>query len=340
MKSNLINIVKNNILNNNVIENNDKIVIAVSGGPDSIALLDIIYNLKSILKLEKNIDFDFVVAHVNHMIREESKYEKVYVEDICLNKSIPFFYLKKDVIKESTENRMGTEEYARKIRYDFFEEVRVKTGSNKIAVAHNLDDNVETILLNIIRGCGIKGLCGMDYKFKNVIRPLIEITKKEILDYCNINKLNPCFDKTNDQEIYMRNKIRLKLLPMLEKEYNNNFKNNLLRLSKIASQDEECLNTISTNIVDSMIIVSDISSITFNFENMLKQNISIKQRCVLNVINKLQNNVQGIENIHINDIIKLLDNNLTKKKYIIGNKFTIEILKKNIAKIYINNLKG
>lgn len=332
----LFELVKNNIIKNSVIENNDKIVVAVSGGPDSIALLDILYKLKNILKHEYNISYDFVVAHVNHMIREESKDEKIYVENVCLQKNIPFFYLQKDVVKESIINKMGIEEYSRKIRYDFFEKIRIDTNSNKIAVAHNLNDNVETILLNIIRGCSIKGLIGMDYKFKNIIRPLIEIKKSDLLEYCSLNNLNPCFDKTNEQDIYMRNKIRLNLLPTLEKEYNSNVVNNILRLSKLAMQDEKCLNDISTNIMNTSVIFEDTNSITFNFKNILLQDNGIKQRCVLNIINKLQNNVQGIENIHINDIIKLLNNNITRKKYIIGNKFTIEIIKKDVARIYKN----
>jgi tRNA(Ile)-lysidine synthase len=270
------------------------------------------------------------------MLRKESEDEKVYVENFCKLRNIEFFYLKKDVKTESVQHKMGTEEYARKIRYNFFEEVAAKTNSNKIAVAHNLNDNVETILLNIIRGSGIKGLCGMDYIYGKIIRPVINIPKKELLDYCTYNELEPCFDKTNEQDIYMRNKVRLNLIPTIEKEYNSNFINNILRLRDLAILDEEFLNNYTVQIVDKSIQKSDESSITFNFENILKQSDSIKQRSIREIIFRNLNNTEGIENIHVTDILKLLENNIPKKVYIIGNKFTVEIIKKYIAKIYCN----
>lgn len=327
---------KNDILSNNCIQNNDKIVIAVSGGPDSMALLDILYKLKNEFNKEYNISYSIYVAHVNHMLRQESNDEKIYVENFCKERNIDFHYLEKDVRNESIEHKMGTEEYARKIRYDFFEEVRIKTDSNKIAVAHNLNDNVETIILNIIRGCGIKGLCGMQVVFGNIIRPLLDITKKELLDYCFNNNINPCFDKSNEQDIYMRNRVRLNLIPTIEKEYNSNFTNNIIRLRELAISDEEFLNKFTVDIVDKAVEKTDESCIIFNYENILKQSNSIKQRSIREVIYRKMNNVEGIENIHIMDILKLLENNIPRKKYIIGNKFTIEITKKYIAKIYTN----
>lgn len=330
----LIDRVKNDILNSMCIENNDKIIVAVSGGPDSMALIDILYKLKEDFALNYNINYSISVAHVNHMLREESKDEKVYVENFCNERKINFYYLEKDVKTESVLHKMGTEEYARKIRYDFFEEIREKTGANKIAVAHNLNDNVETILLNIIRGCGVKGLCGMQIVFGKIIRPLLNIPKNELYEYCLQNDITPCIDKTNMQDIYMRNKVRLKLIPTIEKEYNSNFVNNILRLRELAMKDEEFLNSFTVDIVDKAIEKTDKNSIIFNFENILKQSDSIKQRSIREIIHRRMNNVEGISNIHILDILKLLENNIPRKKYIIGNKFTIEILKKYIAKIY------
>lgn len=332
----LIEMIICSILTSKCIINNDKIVVAVSGGPDSMALIDILYNSKNVFKERYNIKYNLVVAHVNHMLREESKDEKIYVERYCGDRNIEFYYLEKDVEKESIQYKMGTEEYARKIRYEFFEEVRIKTNSNKIAVAHNLNDNVETILLNIIRGSGIKGLCGMGYTYNYVIRPLIDIPKKDLLDYCISNELSPCFDKTNDQDIYMRNKVRLNLIPTIQKEYNSNFINNILRLRQLAILDEEFLNSYTVNIVDNSIQKNDKNGIVFNFEDILKQSESIKQRSIREIVYRKLNNTQGLENVHVLDILKLLENNTPKKKFIIGNKFTIEIIKKYIAKIYVN----
>lgn len=326
------------ILKSNCIINNDKIVVAVSGGPDSMALIDILCKVKSEFAKKYGIDYHLVVAHVNHMLREESKDEKLYVESFCKSKGLEFYYLEKDVKTECIQHKMGTEEYARKIRYEFFEEVRIKTNSNKIAVAHNLNDNVETILLNIIRGSGIKGLCGMNYIYGRIIRPLIDISKKDLLEYCNYNNLKPCFDKTNEQEIYMRNKVRLNLIPTIQKEYNSNFVNNILRLRELAILDEEFLNNYTVNIVDKSIQKNDENGIIFNFEDILRQDQSIKLRSIREIIYRELNTTQGLENVHIVDILKLLENNIPKKKYIIGNKFTIELIKKYIAKIYSNEV--
>jgi len=331
----LLERVKNNILKSNCIIDKDRIVVAVSGGPDSMALIDILYKVKQEFKEKYNIEYELIVAHVNHMLREESEDEKIYVENYCKDKNIEFYYLKKDVKNESIQHKMGTEEYARKIRYDFFEQVSIETSSNKIAIAHNSNDNVETILLNIIRGSGIKGLCGMNYIYGKIIRPLIDISKKNLLDYCIYNDIKPCFDKTNEQDIYMRNKIRLNLIPTIQKEYNTNVINNILRLRNLAILDEEFLNSYTVDIVDKSIQRNDTIGIVFNFEDILKQSESIKQRSIREIIYRKLNNVDGIENIHVLDILRLLENNIPKKKYIIGNKFCIELIHKYIAKIYL-----
>ena len=157
------NKVEETIIKNSLINNNDKIVVAVSGGPDSMCLLNVLCDLKNTFKEKYNICYELFVAHVNHMIREESEYEKEYVENFCKLKNIPFYYLKKDVKKISKELKISEEACGRMVRYDFFEEVREKTNSTIIATAHNLNDDVETILLNIIRGTGLNGLTGIDY---------------------------------------------------------------------------------------------------------------------------------------------------------------------------------
>ena len=327
MVEDIINIVQDNIINNNLIKKDDKIVVAVSGGPDSMCLLDSLFKLKDKLK------FKVVVAHVNHGIREESEQEKVYVEKFCKVRNIPFYYLKADVPALSKERKMSEEACGRSIRYDFFEEVRKKENADSIAVAHNLNDNVETILLNIVRGTGLKGLTGMDFKFNNIIRPLLTIEKKDILLYNKELELNPCFDKTNEEEIYLRNKIRLTLIAILEK-LNPNFITNISRMREILKEDNDFIDNYCNNILQKIIIKEDNSSIIFNFSLFMDEHNSIKKRIIRKIIERSISNLDGIESIHILDILNLLQNNIKGKKYIIGNKFKIEIIKKNIAVIY------
>ncbi len=322
--------VKDVILKNNLIKENDKIVVAVSGGPDSMTLL-VILN-----KLKEQLNFDIVVAHVNHKIRQESEEEKVYVEKFCKDTNTKFFYLEKDVISEAKKHKMGIEEYARKVRYDFFYKVKEETKSDKIAIAHNLNDKIETIMLNMIRGCSLKGLTGMEYISNDIIRPMIDITKNEVLDFCKCNNINPCIDKTNFESIYTRNRVRLELIPMIEEKFNPNFLNRVNEMSKLIAYDNEFIQKYTEKIVSESIISSLEDNIIFNYENIMKEEMAIKLRAVRNIINKLMKNVQGIEKKHILDIIKLIDNNIVSKRYIIGNKFEIVIIKKNVAKISLN----
>ncbi len=326
-KDNILNIVKNNIKEYDLIKKGDKVVVAVSGGPDSMCLLDSLYRLKD------ELDISLVVAHVNHGIRKESDGEKEYVYNYCKERDIPFNYLKVDIPTLSKEKKMSEETCGREIRYNFFEEVRKKENANVIAVAHNLNDNVETILLNEIRGCGLKGLTGMDFKFGNIIRPLLTIEKKDIIVYNNELGLNPCIDKTNEEEIYLRNKIRLSLIPYLQ-ELNPNFVTNICRMRNILKEDNDFIEKYADSIFNEIIISENNSQITFKFGQLLKQHESIQKRVVRKVIERKISNLDGIESIHVLDILKLLNNNIKGKKYIIGKKFTIEIVKKNIAIIY------
>lgn len=327
MVNNIINIVKNNIIENGLIKKNDKVIVAVSGGPDSMCLLDTLFKIKD------EIGFNIIVAHVNHGIRIESEDEKVYVENYCKERNIPFNYLKVNIPKLSKEKKMSEEACGREVRYNFFEEIRLKENANTIAVAHNLNDNIETILLNEIRGCGLKGLTGMDFKFNKIIRPLLTIEKKDILVYNNELELHPCFDSTNEEEIYLRNKIRLSLIPYLQ-ELNPNFVTNISRMRKILKDDNDFIEEYTNNIFNRVIVNEDDSKIVFDFSLFMNEHDSIKNRIIRKIIEKKISNLDGIENIHVLDIIKLLKNNIKGKKYIIGNKFTIEIVKKNIAIIY------
>ena len=327
MVNNIINSVKNNIVENSLVKKWDKIVVAVSGGPDSMCLLDTLYRLKD------ELEFSILVAHVNHGIRIESDLEKEYVEKYCKERNISFFYLKVDVPKLSKEKKISEETCGRMVRYDFFEKVRQENNADLIAVAHNLNDNIETILLNQIRGCGLKGLIGMDFKFNNIIRPLLTIEKKDILVYNNELELHPCFDKTNEEDIYLRNKIRLQLIPYL-KELNPNFVTNISRMRNILKEDNDFIEEYTNIVFDKVIIKIDNSKIVFDFSKFMNEHKSIQKRIIRKIIEKKISNLDGIENIHVLDIIKLLNNNIKGKKYIIGNKFTIEIIKKNIAIIY------
>ncbi len=315
------------IKQNNLIEDGDSIVVGVSGGPDSITLLDIL------IKLQKQIKFNIVVAHINHMIRREAEDDEKYVEKYCKNKNIPF-YAKQAKVEEIAKNqKIGTEEAGRNLRYEFFNEILEKTKSNKIATAHTKNDNVETVLMNIIRGSGTKGLKGIELIRDNkYIRPLLEITRTEIEEYCKKNNLEPRIDTSNMENIYTRNKIRNLLIPYIQKEFNPNIIETIDRLSCISKEENKYFENITKKTYKEILVKETKNEIVLDLKKFNTLETVIKNRIVLYTINRLFGSSSGIEKIHLQDIIKLCNNNIGNK-YLIPNK-KVKILLKN-RKIFI-----
>ncbi len=305
----------------NLISKNDKIVVAVSGGPDSMCLLHILLTLRKEYNLELN------VAHVNHMIRENAILDEEYVKDFCQKNNLNFFVKKVDVHELSKKDRIGTEEAGRKARYEFFNEVKEMTSSNKIAIAHNKNDKVETIFLNLIRGTGTYGLIGIEPKNGIYIRPLLEIERENIERYCDEFNLNPRIDESNFENIYNRNKIRNVIIPYIKKEFNPNIVNTVSRLSDIVQDEEKYFNKIVENEYKKLVIEETNEYIKLNRKEFNDLDLIIRKKLVFYVINKLIGSTMGIEKIHVEDIIKLCSNN-------IGNKYLTP--KKNI-KVSLKN---
>lgn len=318
----------------NLIQDGDKIVVGVSGGPDSISLINVLNEIKEDTEIPLN--FDLVVAHINHNIRKEAKDDEDFVVNYCNQKSIEVYVLSVDIQKKAKEEKKGTEETGRNARYNFFEEILVKTKSNKIATAHTANDNAETVIMNMMRGSGTSGLKGIrpirDNKF---IRPLIETTREEIEKYCEEYNLNPRIDKTNFENDYTRNKVRNILIPIIKKEFNPNIIMTINRLSDIINEENEYLDNLTKQKYQEVLIEENIGKqIVLDLKSFNKQDLVIKKRLVLYTINMLQGNIQGLGKIHIEDIIKLCDNNLGNK-YLTPNK-GIKVLVKNKKIYYIS----
>jgi len=315
----------------NLIENGDKIVIGVSGGPDSITLLNVLLEIKK----EKAIDFNMVVCHVNHMIREEAGEDEEYVLDFCRKYNIQCFVKRIEIEKVAKQEKIGTEEAGRIARYEFFNEILEKTKSNKIATAHTANDNAETVLMNIIRGSGTSGLKGIEARRDNLIRPLIECTRDEIEEYCKENNLNPRIDKTNFENIYTRNKVRNLLIPYIKENFNSNIIEGLNRLSDLSKIENEYLDKITQKTYNEILIEEQENQIILDLNKFNLQEIVIKSRLVLYTINILFGTRSGIEKKHIEDIIKLCSNNIGNK-FLIPNK-KVKILVKNKKIFFIAN---
>lgn len=325
-----------------LIKENNKLVIGVSGGPDSICILHVLNSLKEKLKIE------IFVAHVNHMIREEADSETKYVQDFCKNLGIDCFVKKIDVIEYAKKHKIGTEEAGRIIRYDFFDEVAKKVSASKIVTAHNSNDNAETVLLNILRGSGLSGLKGIEpIRDNKYIRPLIETERKDIEEYCAKNNLDPKIDKTNLESIYKRNKVRNDLIPYIQKEFNPNFLKTINRLSEVATEENEYMEKIVQITFKEINVGADVSvchktelssqnQITLDLKKFNSLELVIKRRVILYTISKVVGNTLGIEKVNIDEIIKLCENNIGNK-YLTPTK-NIKIAIKN-KKIYFISLR-
>lgn len=301
----------------NMISENDKIVVAVSGGPDSMTLLNFL------IFYREKLNFDIYVAHVNHMIREVADSETEYVENFCKKYSIECFVKRADVLKIAQTEKISTEEAGRNVRYDFFEEVYNKVGANKIAIAHNSNDNAETVLMNFIRGTGVSGLKGIEpVRANKYIRPLIEIERAEIEDYCREKNLNPKYDQSNNENVYTRNKIRNLLIPYIKREFNPNIIDSVNRLSLLAKQENEYIDKIVQEKFLEIVLPQESSSnkgnnfdeIWINLKKFNDLDDFIKSRILMLCIFKIFGTTKGIEKVHIEDIISMCKKN-------IGNKF-------------------
>ncbi|WP_347030861.1 tRNA lysidine(34) synthetase TilS, partial [Bacteroides intestinalis] len=200
----------------------DKILVTLSGGADSVALL----------RLLLDMGYTCEAAHCNfHLRGDESVRDEMFVRELCLQLVVPLHVQHFQTMEEAEKRHISIEMAARELRYAWFEQLRLQQGADVIAVAHHKDDSVETLLLNLIRGTGINGLLGIRPKNGNIVRPLLCLDRKEITEYLQEIGQSYVTDSTNLQDEYTRNKIRLNLLPLMQ-EINPSVKESLLRTSE------------------------------------------------------------------------------------------------------------
>lgn len=208
-----------------IIEKNDRIIIGCSGGPDSVFLLEVL------LKIKEEYNLTLILAHVNHLYRGElALRDENFVKKLGEKHNISVFVDRKNIEKISKEEKITLEEAGREVRYSFFEKILKKVNGNKIALAHNLDDQVETFLFRFMRGSSLSGLEGIATIRGKIIRPICEIYKEELLKYLEELNLEYMIDHTNFESDYTRNSIRLELIPFIEKRYNPKFKEKVFAL--------------------------------------------------------------------------------------------------------------
>lgn len=277
----------------------DKVIVGVSGGPDSMCLLHILYLLKEKMHIE------IVVAHVNHCLRgNEADEDEIYVEEYCKKMNIEYYSKRIDINSIALEKNISCETAGREARYDFFYELKKKLSAQKIAVAHNANDQAETVLMRIMRGTGLAGVVGIKPIRDNlVVRPIIRLTRREIESYCKDNRISTRIDKTNLESIYSRNKIRLELIPYMEKNFNSDIVNTINRFANILFKDNEYIDLVASDKYREYCAL-ECGKIIMRKE-LFKEHEAIVSRVIRIALKELKGNLYNLETKHIYDIIHI-----------------------------------
>ena len=281
--------IKNTILKNDLLSKGDHVIVGLSGGPDSVCLFF------SLLELKSEFELSIISVHVNHMLRPgDAEKDQAYAETLCKDAGITCKVSVLDCVKIAGERGITTEEAGRDIRYEAFYQAAkelidagVKPEQIKIAVAQNKNDLAETMLMRIIRGTGVNGLSGIEYKRggafgTTVIRPLLDLAREDIENYCKQKGITPRIDLSNKQPIYTRNKVRLTLIPYIEEHFNENIVDALARLSQSAKEDNGYLWKQAQFAYNSLIkVVPESIRIVLDRNGLKKMDPAIRRRVVL-----------------------------------------------------------
>ncbi len=289
---------------NNLLQKNDTVVVAVSGGADSVCLLHLFYRLSQIWSLK------LICAHVNHMLRSDADKDAAFVESLCKKWEIPYVMHKEDVAETARKQKSSVELVGREIRYRFFRSI----SADVIATAHHKNDVAETVLLHMVRGCGLNGLCGIPFKRDDgVIRPLLQFNRQDIESYLHAHALIWHEDSTNSDTCYTRNYIRHEILPKFE-ALNPSFSNALFRMTQILQDDEVCLNTETKNL---NAVRKEKDVIFFSIEKLQNAHIALKRRVIYDVVPAYDavNRILDLLEKKNGTIIKLPDNMEAAREY-------------------------
>ena len=325
---------------NSLIAKSDKVVIGVSGGPDSLCLLHLF------LTISHQFELTLTIAHLNHQLRgAHSQADAEFVQQLAKQWQLPLFIENHDIASIANKRKQSIEEAARQVRYAFLWRVAVETASEKIAVGHNADDQVETVLMHFLRGTGLSGLRGMFPKLDlaslhlhsediptlpwrqpspKLVRPLLDISRSEIDAYCHENKLSPRQDYSNQDTTYFRNRLRHELIPQLE-TYNPNFRQVLQHTAKVVAADTQILND-ELNKAWGLVIV-DMSSerLVFDLQKWLTLPLSLKRSVLRRAVQSLRRSLRDISFSHIENAISILEKGQTGARATLPQELTLTV---------------
>ncbi len=298
--------IKATIRRHDMLSSGDVVLVGVSGGPDSVALLHALRVLSSELSI------GLCVGHLNHMLRGADADEDArYVRDLAARLGLPFRAESQDVARLASGRRISIEAAARSARYDFYGRAAEAIGASKIALGHHAADQAETVLMRLLRGAGTRALAGIPPVRPIrpggpvVIRPLIGMTRREILRYCEENGLRPRTDASNLTSVYPRNKLRLELIPLLEQGYNPRVVETLARVADLLREDDDLISREATRRTARMIREESNERVVLDLAAMLSEHPAIQRRSIRLATESLGRPAENLEFHHVERVIEL-----------------------------------
>jgi tRNA(Ile)-lysidine synthase len=308
-----------------LLEKGDRVLVATSGGPDSVALLYGLLSLKSELGLE------LYIAHLNHKLRgEESDQDERFVRALAKQFKIKFFSKKVDVRREAKRQKLGIEECAREVRYRYLEKIAGQVKADRIATGHQADDQAETFLMRLIRGAGGTGLSGIPPQRGKIIRPLIRIKREEIENFMQANKIAYRSDSTNYLPDRFRNKIRLTLLPKIKRGYNPNIVDALNRTADIISSQQEYVEKTCERILYNAGKIRK-NKILIDLKKFTGYDICLQRELIRQCVRKLKGDLNQLSFDPVDRSLDLLHRKRTGKKIKLAAKIWLEVGEKELV---------
>lgn len=304
------------ISKNKLLSNGDAVIVGLSGGADSVCLLRVLY------ELQRKLEIKITAVHINHGLRGmESDQDEAFVNELCKSWSIALKTFFADIKGLSRMSGISLEEAGRKARYETFNKVMEESGAECIAVAHNLEDQAETVMLNILRGTGLDGLCGMEIKQGRIIRPLLNISRNDIVKHLDSLSIPYRIDSSNSQNQYTRNRVRNILFPMLKDMFGIDPTMKFVRLSSIVREDNRVLDDLSEDCYRNVLVIDTDDKIEICLGGLKNFPPAIIKRIIRLAWEKLYKSRKNLEQVHVEQIMELCLNARTGKKVILPKGF-------------------
>jgi tRNA(Ile)-lysidine synthase len=297
----ILRTVEHTIGTHRMIQAGDTLMAAVSGGPDSVALVHIL------LALAPKFSFQVAMAHLNHCLRDaESARDEAFVVSLAEQLKLPLHVERQDVRRYQKSHHLSLEEAARQVRYRFYHAIAAKFGYEKIALGHHSDDNAELILMYLLRGSGPLGLSGIPpVRDDKIVRPLIDIKRTEIMDYIAVKGLDYVEDSSNSNSQYLRNKVRSRLIPELKAEYNPKLIDTLNRLASIIDAEEKWIENLIQPIFEKVIVFEKQGRIGLDVSKLNQQTTAVRRRLIRKAVLKVKGNLRRMAFVHVEAAVKL-----------------------------------